>query len=187
MVSSDYLEVLVFSPEKIQKLLWGALSHQDIMAKDYEVKRKWDESTKFLAIGGQATMDVASKEMALAILECVLWGGFLYFVFICDSNILDVGQRFCGSKSLAKQQSQPYVSLSFQVFGTRKSEADLAKAKEQFQLSQEAEDSSLADYKGRCLELNRKAANAIQTSYLKLGFQVYSLSTSNPKHKTLNY
>lgn len=39
---------------------------QDIMAKDYEAKRTWDESTKFLAIGGQATMDVASKEMALA-------------------------------------------------------------------------------------------------------------------------
>ncbi|CAK9060466.1 unnamed protein product, partial [Durusdinium trenchii] len=52
--------------KKNPKLQEVRQAQEDIMAKDYEAKRTWDESTKFLAIGGQATMDVASKEMALA-------------------------------------------------------------------------------------------------------------------------
>eukprot|EP00439_Symbiodinium_sp_Y106_P031838 s2271_g3.t2 len=40
-------------------------AQEEAVARDYEAKRKWEESTKFLAIGGQATMDVAAKTAAL--------------------------------------------------------------------------------------------------------------------------
>ncbi|CAE8682868.1 unnamed protein product, partial [Polarella glacialis] len=35
------------------------------VSRGIEAKQKWDESTKFLAIGGQTAMDVAAKEAAL--------------------------------------------------------------------------------------------------------------------------
>ncbi|CAE7446249.1 unnamed protein product [Symbiodinium sp. CCMP2592] len=40
-------------------------AQEEAVARDYEAKRKWEEATKFLAIGGQATMDVTAKTAAL--------------------------------------------------------------------------------------------------------------------------